>query len=300
MSANQMVLGNEKTAVEYAKIAWESFNTSTRGLPTYHLGHNQGVSSLLILAWSQWGLGQPALARSTIAKGLAEAEALSEPLTLTLMRVFAAAIYELLGEENQDNLDACRALARKYGFTVWSDYADTCLGWLKHRRGESEEGLELMERGIVALQRADYKVFMTDRFSLYGRMCLETGHLGRARQILTDAEQLAEETGEKFWLTEIQRYLGRLTLAENGDRGTAEHYFRHALSTAETRGAFGFALRAAIDLARHLRQDGRIAEANQILSGVYAHFKASDDTSDLRTAKAMLEDSAGITGTHTL
>ena len=291
MSANQMVLGNEKMAVEYARIAWESFNTSTRGLPTYHLGHNQGVSSLLILAWSQWGLGQPALARSTIAKGLAEAEALSEPLTLTLMRVFAAAIYELLGEENQDNLDACRAVATKYGFTVWSDYSDTCLGWLKHRAGESEEGLELMECGIEALQRAEYKVFMTDRLGLYGRMCLETGHLGRARQILTDAEQLAKETGEKFWLTEIQRYLGRLTLAENGDRGTAEHYFRLALSAAKTRGAFGFALRAAIDLARHLRQDGRIAEANQTLSKVYAHFEANDDTSDLRTAKAMLEDS---------
>ncbi len=93
---------------------------------------------------------------------------------------------------------------------------------------------------------------MTDRLGLYGRMCLETGQLGRARQILTDAEQLAEETGEKFWLTEIQRYLGRLTLAENGDRETAERYFRLALSAAESRGAFGFTLRAAIDLARHL------------------------------------------------
>jgi class 3 adenylate cyclase/energy-coupling factor transporter ATP-binding protein EcfA2 len=290
MSANQMVLGNEKTAAEHARVAWESFSSSTRGVPNYHLGHNQGVSSLLILAWSLWGLGQPALARSTIAKGLAEAEALSEPLTLTLMRVFAAAIYELLGEEKQDNLDACRAIARKYGFTVWSDYADTCLGWLKHRAGESKKGLELMERGIEALQRADYKVFMTDRLALYGRMCLETGHLSRARHILTDAEQLAEETGEKFWLTEIHRYLGRLSLAENGERGTTERYFRLALSAAETREAFGFALRAAIDLARHLRQDGRIEEAKQTLSGVYAHFKASDDTSDLRTAKAMLED----------
>ena len=95
----------------------------------------------------------------------------------------------------------------------------------------------------------------------------------------------------KFWLTEIQRYLGRLTLAENGDRETAERYFRLALSNAESRGAFGFALRAAIDVARHLRQDGRTEEANQTLSGVYAHFKASDDTSDLRTAKAMLEES---------
>ena len=77
MAANQMLLGNEKTAAEHAEIAWESFNTSTQGSQSYHLGHNQGVSSLLILAWSLWGLGQPSSARSTIAKGLAEAQALS-------------------------------------------------------------------------------------------------------------------------------------------------------------------------------------------------------------------------------
>jgi tetratricopeptide (TPR) repeat protein len=291
MAANRVLLGDEKTGCEHAKTAWESFKASTQGSLTYQLGHNQGVSSLTLLAWSLWALGQPSSARSTIAKGLAEAQALSEPLTLTIMRFCAATVYELLGEESRDNLDAARAVAREYGFTVWADYVDTGLGWLEHRAGESERGLELMERGIGALQRADYKLFMTDRLGLYGRMCLETGQLGRARQILTDAEQVAEETGEKFWLTEIQRYLGRLTLVENGDRETAERQFRLAQSAAETRGAFGFALRAAIDVARHLRQDGRTEEANQTLSRVYAHFKEGDDMSDLRTAKAILEES---------
>ena len=80
-----------------------------------------------------------------------------------------------------------------------------------------------------------------------------------------------------------------MTLAENGDRETAERYFRRALSAAESREAFGFALRAAIDVARHLRQDGRAEEANHTLLGVYAQFKSSDVTSDLRTAQAMLE-----------
>lgn len=36
---------------------------------------------------------------------------------------------------------------------------------------------------------------------------------------------------------------------------------------------------------------GGTAEAKQTLPGVYAHFKASDDTSDLRTAKAMMKES---------
>ncbi len=55
---------DERTAAEHAKIAWESFSNSTEGSLTYRLGHNQGVSSLLLLAWSQWGLGHPSSAKT--------------------------------------------------------------------------------------------------------------------------------------------------------------------------------------------------------------------------------------------
>ncbi len=213
---------------------------------------------------------------------------MSEPLTLTIVRVMAAAVFELLAEERRDNVDAARALAVEYGFTAWAGFAETCLGWLEHRAGRTEEGLELMEGGIEAWHAAGFNGFTTGRLALYGRMCLEAGQLDRARRVLTEGERLAEETGETFWLTEIQRYLGTLALTQNDDREAAEGYFRRALGAAEARGAFGFALRAAIDLARHLDDGGQRAEAHEILSGIYARFNADDDTSDLRTAKALL------------
>jgi tetratricopeptide (TPR) repeat protein len=287
-ASTQMLLGDEDAGAANAQIAWELFKDSAKDSLTYRLGHNQGVISLLILAWSQWALGRPAAARSTIEEALVQAQTMSEPLTLTIVRVMAAAVFELLGEERPDNVDAARALTSEYGFTAWAGYADTCLGWLKHRAGATEEGLELMEGGIEAWRAASIKLFATDRLALYGRMCLEAGQLDRARQVLTESERLADETGEKFWLTEIQRYLGTLALAENGDREAAEVYFRRALGSAEARGAFGFALRAAIDLARHLDDSGQSAEANEILSGIYARFNADDATSDLRAAKALL------------
>ena len=120
------------------------------------------------------------------------------------------------------------------------------------------------------------------------RACLESGLLDQARKLLTDSERLAEETGEKFWLMEIQRYLGSLTVAENGDPALAEDYFRRALAAAEAREANGFALRAAIDLARHLDGDGRGDEGREILSGIVARFDAGDDSADLRAAKPLL------------
>ena len=144
-----------------------------------------------------------------------------------------------------------------------------------------------MEQGLAAWQAAGAKAFAPGRMGLYGRMCLEAGQLDRARQVLTDGERLAEETGEIFWLTEIHRYLGALTVAEDGDPAMAEDYFRRALDAAEAREAYGFALRAAIDLARHLEGDGRSAEGLAIVSGILAHFDADDDGADLRAARAL-------------
>ena len=63
-------------------MAWDLFKASSEGSLTYQLGHNQGVSSLLILAWCQWSLGQPSKARATIEEALASAKAMADPLTL--------------------------------------------------------------------------------------------------------------------------------------------------------------------------------------------------------------------------
>lgn len=282
-------MGDFAVGAQHAGIAWSLFSESTEGSLTYRLGHNQGVSSLLILSYCQWGLGRPTEARSVIEQALTEAEAMAEPLTLTIIRVIAADVFEMLGDERLDDVEGACALAREFGFGTWAGYGDTCLGWLKHRAGETELGLELMRDGLDAWRAAGARAFTTGRLAVYGRMCLEAGQLDRARQVLTDGERLAEETGDTVAQTEIERGFGTLTMAETGDRRAAENHFRRALTTAEARGAFGFALRAAIDLAGHLDDGGRQAAAYDILSAATGRFKPDDDTADLRLARALLD-----------
>jgi class 3 adenylate cyclase/tetratricopeptide (TPR) repeat protein len=286
-ATTQMSLGDERAGMAYAKVAWDLYKGSSETALTYRLGHNQGISSLLIMSCSAGALGQPTVARSSVEEVLDQAQAMADPLTLTIVSGIAATIYELLGEERSDIVESARAIASEYGFDIWVGYADTCLGWLKHLDGDSAAGLDLMEQGLAAWQAAGAKAFAPGRMGLYGRMCLEAGQLDRARRVLTDGERLAQETGEIFWLTEIHRYLGVLTMAENGDPSVAEDYFRRALADAQKREAYGFALRAAIDLARHLDGDGRGAEGREIVADVLTHFDAKDDSADLRAARAL-------------
>jgi predicted ATPase len=73
------------------------------------------------------------------------------------------------------------------------------------------------------------------------------------------------------------------------DPAKAEDSFRTALAIAREQGARGYELRAATSLARLWREQGRRAEALELLAPVYAWFTEGFDTPDLKDAKKLLE-----------
>jgi len=62
-----------------------------------------------------------------------------------------------------------------------------------------------------------------------------------------------------------------------------------ALSIAKAQGAELWELRAAFSLARFRRDQGRPAEARDLLAPLYAWFTEGFDTPDLKEAKALLD-----------
>jgi len=70
---------------------------------------------------------------------------------------------------------------------------------------------------------------------------------------------------------------------------------RGALAIAHEQGARGFELRAALSLARLLRDRGDDWDAREVLAPVYGWFTEGFDTADLREAKALLDAIASCT-----
>jgi len=69
-------------------------------------------------------------------------------------------------------------------------------------------------------------------------------------------------------------------------------YFEGALSVALKQQAKSFELRAAMSLARLWRDQGKTADARELLAPVYGWFSEGFDTRDLKEAKALLEELA--------
>ena len=68
----------------------------------------------------------------------------------------------------------------------------------------------------------------------------------------------------------------------------AEACFHQALAVAHQQQARALELRAALSLARLWQQQGKRAEARQLLAEVYGWFTEGFDTADLQDAKALL------------
>jgi predicted ATPase len=88
----------------------------------------------------------------------------------------------------------------------------------------------------------------------------------------------------------VNRIEGELLLKSGPpDAAAAERLFLRAIDVAHDRGQLSLELRASLSLARLWQNQRRNEEeAHRLVAGVYGKFTEGFDTTDLRTAKALL------------
>ena len=103
------------------------------------------------------------------------------------------------------------------------------------------------------------------------------------------AWEIVEKTGVRWFSAELCRHKGQLLLRQQRAEAAEELYLK-ALNIAREQEAKLWELRAAASLARLRRDQGRCAEARDLLAPVYAWFTEGFDTPDLKDAKGLLEE----------
>jgi predicted ATPase len=158
------------------------------------------------------------------------------------------------------------------------------------KRGDVASGLRLLRAGFDDLGEAN-AVF---RFPFLGEIAEALGRAGQTADGLAaidEAIERCERTEEHWVMPELLRIRGELLLLQGaeGAAATPEDHFRQALDWARRQGALSLELRAATSFARLLRDQGRPADAMALLQPVYDRFTEGFDTTDLQTAKALID-----------
>jgi predicted ATPase len=81
-----------------------------------------------------------------------------------------------------------------------------------------------------------------------------------------------------------------LASAPRSDPSEAKAWLLRSLESARQQSALGWELRTATTLARLLSGQGRRTEAHDLLAGTYGRFTEGFGTSDLKTARRLLDD----------
>src|SRR4029453_9562904 len=111
--------------------------------------------------------------------------------------------------------------------------------------------------------------------------------------VLDEALERVDAHGERYSKAELYRVKGGLLLQQAlPDRPRADTSFQRANAVAGGPQAKSWELRAAMSLARLWQQQGKRAEAHQLLADIYGWFIEGFDTADLQEAKVLLAELA--------
>jgi class 3 adenylate cyclase/predicted ATPase len=254
-------------------------------------GVHPRVASQAFMAISLVCLGHPdqAVARSTAA--IAEAQRLEHPPSLAVSLTNGARLGSLVS--NDTKLDKwagqLATVATEQGFSLWRAMGAIYRGWLKVKNGDVVEGISLIRNGSEAYRATGAEAWVPHQIALLARASEIAGQIEEAVDLLDDALQITERTGERWLAAELYRHKGWL-LSGRGQPEAAEELYRKALSIADEQGAKLWELRAAVSLARLRCDQGRQAEARELLAPVYGWFTEGFDTPDLKEAKALLDE----------
>jgi predicted ATPase len=119
----------------------------------------------------------------------------------------------------------------------------------------------------------------------------QAGQVDEGLQVLAEALAYIEQAGERWWEAELHRLKGELLLLQSADNHPAAvSCFEQALALARRQQAKSWELRTATSLARLWQQQGRRAEAHELLAPVYGWFTEGFDTADLQEARTLLAE----------
>jgi predicted ATPase len=308
-ASDALVLGHNASGVNLMIVGQFAASRShlEEALALYHLVPRRSlvlesefhphVNSLVYLGMSLCCLGFPDQAVERCNAARAESRRLAHLPSLAVSLAIGARVMSLLGDDATliEWTNELVTVAAERGFLSWSAMTTIYCGLITVKNGDVTEGLRLLRRGLDAFRSTGMKgmkVLVPYFTALLATACEIAGRIEEASSLLDDALQLVDRTEERWFAAELNRLKGQLLLRTRQPEAAAQLY-RKALSTAREQQAKLWELRAAASLARLRRDQGRRAEARDLLSPVYGWFTEGFDTSDLKEAKALLDELGG-------
>jgi predicted ATPase len=237
------------------------------------------------------GYADQAVQQSQEARTMADA--LAHPYYVSDTLLESAHLYACRREWQSvhAHAEAALALATAYGFARVAAQGTLFRGRALAAQGQPREGLRQMQQGLAAHRATGTVIGLPFWLAQLAEAYEQAGQVEAGVPLLVEALAVVDKTGVRASEAELHRLRGALLLQQPvPETPAAEACFQQALTVARRQQAKAWELRAATSLARLWQQQGRRAEARELLAPVYGWFTEGFDTADLQEAETLLDE----------
>ena len=287
-------LGDDCTALRHAEEGINLYDIHEhRTHSSRYGGHDPGVCARMMGGLAAWFAGFPDRAGVLSAEAIGLGRTLGDPFSYAMALSFGSSV-AMMRREPEIVEERCAAMQRllddhQLGLGHFGSTAKILRGWAAAVTGRPDKGCELAKEGLSETRRSGFA-----RFSFQLGIMAEVLHLAgdfpAALDVIEEAIQVAEETGERRWLPRLLHDKAHSLMAATGGVSAAEDALKNSVLVARQQQARSAELRAATSLARLWRDQGKREEARDLLAPVYGWFTEGFDTLDLKEAKALLDE----------
>jgi tetratricopeptide (TPR) repeat protein len=287
-----MFMGRMVEAREALERAIELFNTSEEAdkLAARAAGQDAGVSTLVLMAWVFWILGQVDEAVARMGAALERADTIQHAHTHAYAWYYASVLHAVRGEPAvaQSYAERCLAISEQHGFRQWLGLARGIQGVCAAVLDASTGRLDEVKAALDEYQRAGYQLGLTAQIVLLCPALLLRNEPEAALELIDHGLAIVSRNNERFFEAELYRLKARALLMRGTPNAEVESLLDQALRTAHSQQARSLELRAATDLARLWMNQDKRAEAREVLSSIYGRFTEGFKTRDPKDAKDLL------------
>ena len=281
-------IANARTHLDRAFALYDA--AEHRPLAT-RFGQDVGAATLCWRSLALWLLGYPQAALADTEQALKVAREIGHSATLMYVLNFSIWTHVHCGNYAAASalIDEFSVLKDQTSSLFWAAWGMMQRGCVMALTGKASEAAQTITSGVNAMRSTRTTMWMPLWLSYLARANAEIGQFDDARRCIGEAMAAMETAKERWYEAEVNRVAGEIALLlPEPDVAKAQACFERALEIARKQQAKSWELRAAMSMARLWRDQGRRAQARDLLAPVHGLFTQGFDTLDLKQAEAFL------------
>jgi adenylate cyclase len=253
-------------------------------------GSDPGASAMAYNACCLWVLGYPDQALTCSKKALALARELDHPFTLADVLCYAGCMFSAIRLDAHSLKFYAEQLIQLSSEKLppWQGPGTWYRGESLAMMGKFEDGIDQMHQGLDLMRSLNVMCYTVGILGTLANTLTKIGRPNEGLRTMAKAFRLVDKTDERHWEAELYRMQAEILLSL-GNEADAEISLNKSIEVARHQNAKSWELRATTDLARVWKKQGKNQEAQNLLEQIYNWFKEGFDTTDLTSAKELMD-----------